>query len=139
MIHDVIPTNERLHCIRMSSTDGCNVCDRKDTLSHRLTECGEGRDTWALVKSIIARMLRTIPARIPVEWLLHPSFSIWPPQRHRAVLWVLPQFVTFRIHHHPNLTSNDLMDFLRRSKWKMYQSPNRCKRVANYLTVIDAI
>jgi len=61
VIHDVIPTNDRLHCIRMSSTDGCNECHKKDTLIHRLTECDEGRDTWALVKSIIAQMLRTIP------------------------------------------------------------------------------
>ena len=45
VIHDVIPTNERLQCIRISPTDGCNVCDRKVTLSHRLKECGEGRDT----------------------------------------------------------------------------------------------
>jgi len=139
VIHDVIPTNERLQCIRISPTDGCNVCDRKVTLSHRLTECGEGRDTWALVQSIIARMLRTIPARVPVEWLLRPSFCIWPPQRHRAVLWVLSQFVTFRIHHHPTLTSNDLTDFLRRTKWKMYQTPKKCQRVANYLTVSDAL
>jgi len=31
----------------------------------------------------------------------------------------------------------DLMDFLRRSKWKMYQSTSRRKSVANFLTVLD--
>jgi len=79
VIHDVLPTNERLLRIRMTPTDTYNECGRKDTLSHRLTECGEGHDTWVLVKSLIARMLRTIPARVPVEWLLRPSFCVWPP------------------------------------------------------------
>ena len=35
------------------------------------------------------------------------------------------------------LKLHDLMDFLRRSKWKMYQSPSRHRRVANFLTVLD--
>jgi len=31
----------------------------------------------------------------------------------------------------------DLIDFLRRSKWKMYQSPSRRRSVANFLTAVD--
>jgi len=31
----------------------------------------------------------------------------------------------------------DLIDFLRRSIWKMYQSPNRRRNVANFLAVLD--
>ena len=29
------------------------------------------------------------PSRIPQDWILRPQFHIWPPQRHRAVLWLL--------------------------------------------------
>jgi hypothetical protein len=43
-------TNEWANAfIMMSSTDGCNACDRKYTLSHSLTWSGVGREKWALV------------------------------------------------------------------------------------------
>jgi hypothetical protein len=36
IIHDLIPTNERLTKIRLSPTEKCNQCNRKDTIQHRL-------------------------------------------------------------------------------------------------------
>ena len=42
VINDILPTNERVHEIRMSPTDTCSNCGMHDTLQHRLTECGEG-------------------------------------------------------------------------------------------------
>jgi hypothetical protein len=35
------------------------------------------------------------------------------------------------------LTLYDLLDFLKRSKWKTYQRRNRRERVGNYLSIID--
>jgi hypothetical protein len=46
VIHDILPTNVRLSRIRMIPTDACRKCDRTDTLSHRLIECGEGEQIW---------------------------------------------------------------------------------------------
>jgi hypothetical protein len=46
VINDIIPTNERFHRIRISPTDSCRLCDKKDTLQHPLTECGEGEIIW---------------------------------------------------------------------------------------------
>jgi len=135
-IHDILPTNERLYRIKMSPADGCKECYKRDTLMHRLTECG-GQPMWEWTRKVIARMLRTIPARIPDELLLRPQFYLWPPQRQRAVLWVLSRFVTFRLNRQRGPTLHDLMAFLRRSKWKMFQSPNRRRSVANFLTVLD--
>jgi len=43
----------------------------------------------------------------------------------------------FNIPNQRGLTLHDLMDFLRRYKWKMYQSPSRHKTVANFLAVLD--
>ena len=94
VIHDIIPTNERLHHIKISPTDNCNECNNKDTLIHRLTECGESITNWEWIKKIIARMLRTSPMNVPQEWLLHPHFCLWPPQRQQAVLWLLSRYVT---------------------------------------------
>ena len=137
MIHDIIPTNKRLHQIKIAPTDRCNECGRKDTLCDHLNECGDSQETWTQTKIIIARMLRASPVQIPEDWLLRPSVCIWPPQRHRAVLWVLSRYVYFRTHYQPSLTANELMDFYRRSRWKLYLTSSKRNQVANYLTVLD--
>jgi hypothetical protein len=85
VINDIIPTNVRLHRIKMASTDTCKECGEVDTLLHRLTECGEGKTIWDWTQKIIARMLSTSPSNIPRDWLLRPKFCLWPPQRQRAV------------------------------------------------------
>ena len=137
VIHDIIPTNYRLHRINMSTSASCSECGGTDTLEHRLTECGEGFDSWEQTRSVIARILRSSAACIPNEWLLRPSFRLWPTQRQRAVLWVLAQFVYYRLNRPRILSRHDLMDFLRRAKWKLYRQPHRSTKVANFLIVID--
>ena len=79
VVHDILPMNERLHRINRSPTEACRHCGKTDTIGHRLTECGEGSWLWNWTKRRIATMLRTIPDRIPDEWLTHPQFKIWPP------------------------------------------------------------
>jgi hypothetical protein len=68
-------------------------------------------------------MLRTIPERIPKEWLLRPHLNLWPSERHGATLWVLARYVTFRMTKQRDLALQDLMDFFHRAKWKIYQAP----------------
>jgi len=65
------------------------------------------------------------------------SAPLWPAQRSRAVLWIVAWYVSFRLNHPRTLSSQELMDFMRRSKWKMYLRPKRFKLVANFLTVLD--
>jgi hypothetical protein len=76
---------------------------------------------------------------IPEVWLYRPQFHLWPPQRHRAVLWLLAKLVEFRAQRCKLLTTHDYYDFLRRSKWKLYQQHNRLLRVRNYLGVLDTL
>jgi len=85
----------------------------------------------------VALMLRTEPRWVPEEWLFRPHFKLWPPKRHRAVLWVLAHFVAFREQPARNLTPQDYLDFLRRSKWKLYQERNRTTLVGNYFCTLD--
>jgi len=66
-IHDILPTNERLHKIRMSPTDCCKECDEKNIVIHCLTECAEGQLMWDWTRHVIASMLSTIPERIPMN------------------------------------------------------------------------
>jgi hypothetical protein len=125
MIHDILPTNERLHRLKISPTDKCNACGVEDTILHRLIECGQGQLMWQWTQKVIARMLRTIPERIPKEWLLLLHLNLWPSQRHGAILWVLARYVNFRITKQRDLSLQDLMDFFLQAKWKLYQAPGR--------------
>jgi len=137
VIHDIIPTGTRLNRINISTNDTCTECGRRDTLEHRLVECGEGEQTWQWTSSRIARMLRTSSENIPRVWLTRPDFRLWPTQRQRAVLWMLALFVNFRVQKQRTLTAQDLMDFMRRAKRKVYMQTDRHKLVANFLTVIE--
>ena len=121
----------------MVPTDACRKCDKTDTLSHRLIEWGEGEQIWTWTKQCLAWILRTFPGRIPSDWLLRPHFTLWPPRRQRAVLWVLANLVIFRTQQQRELTLQDFIDFMKRSKWKLYQSHKREASVGNYLSVID--
>ena len=64
VIHDILPTNERLHRIQLVYSDLCRTCGDKDTSMHRLTECGEGKVIWDWTRKRIACMLRTDPCRM---------------------------------------------------------------------------
>jgi len=137
IIHDVLPTNVRLHKIRMVPTVGCANCATADRVEHRLIECGEGKIIWKWTRGRLARMLGTDPERIPVEWLTRPQFNICPPKRHRAVLWTLAKLVIFRTEQRRDLKLHDFIDFMRRTKWKIYQAQKRKEHVGVYLTFID--
>jgi hypothetical protein len=136
VINDIIPTNERFHKIQIATTDKCRYC-HKDTLQHRLTECGDGKCIWKCTRQKLALMLRTVPERIPSEWLLRPCFTMWPPTRRRAVLWMLAGVVYFRTQMQRELTLQNLLDFLKWAKWKMCQRRNYRQKVVNYLNILD--
>jgi hypothetical protein len=131
IIHDLIPTNERLHKIRLSPTERCTLCNEKDTLQHRIIECGEGTKTWEWTCNKMAMILRLDPRYIPQEWIMRQQFRLWPPQKHRAILWFIGHIALYRGQQRRELTHNDFMDFLRRHKWKMYQEPKRREKVGN--------
>jgi hypothetical protein len=117
-IHELVPTNERLQRIQKAPTDTCKHC-ALDTLEHRLTDFGEGREIWEYAKILMAKMLSSIPSRIPDDWLLHPPIPEMAPKRRRAILWTLAQTILFRTLQLRTLTRQDFQDFLRRSRWKL--------------------
>jgi hypothetical protein len=61
VIHDLVSTNVRLHKIRLADTSDCKECGNVDTLSHRLTECGEGKNIWEGTRQVIAWIMRKTP------------------------------------------------------------------------------
>ena len=137
VVHDIIPAKVRLHRINIVPSDTCRRCTATDTVGHRPIACGEGWTIWQYTKTLLARILWTIPARIPDEWILRPQFNIWPPKRHRAIFWVVAHFVIFRIQQNTNRTLHDYMDFLHRCRRKLMRHKGGRDLVGTYLTVLD--
>jgi hypothetical protein len=67
VIHDILPTNERLNKIKLTNTTQYRECGDQDTIMHRLTTCGRRREIWTCTKARLAGILRTGPAQIPNE------------------------------------------------------------------------
>jgi hypothetical protein len=62
VIHDIIPTRQRLAGIHIVEDAYCAGCGAVDSLLHRLYECGQGPVIWTWVKTGIAAFLRAPPA-----------------------------------------------------------------------------
>jgi hypothetical protein len=117
-VHDTVPTNSHLAAILLTPTSACPKCGLEDSVQHRITDCGEGPITWNWTRTRLGMILRMNPTYIPNEWTIRADFTLWPPQRHVAVLLILAHLVHYRIQMHRRLALSDFMDFLRRSRWK---------------------
>jgi len=82
-IHEIIPINERLAAIHLTTTTSCVRCGATDTLLHRIIACEEGPVIWTCTKTRIAAILSIHPIHIPGEWTLRPTFHHWPPKNRR--------------------------------------------------------
>jgi hypothetical protein len=60
VIHDLLPTNERLHRINLTETSRCKAYGAEDTRLHRLIECQRGKAVWDETRRRL--ILRTSPA-----------------------------------------------------------------------------
>jgi hypothetical protein len=115
-IHDIVRTNVRLNKINMSPKDKCKYCASIDTLTHRHTECGNGKliRNWTATK--IATILRTTTRYIPTVWTTLPNCHIRPHTRKRAVLWLFAQIVIFRQEEYHISTLRDYITYVKRRK-----------------------
>ena len=134
-IHEIIPTNERLAAIRLTTTTSCVRCGATDTLLHRLIACEEGPVIWTWTKTRLAAMLRVHPKHIPGEWTLRPTFHHWPLQKQAAIIWILAHLVAYRLQTQQRLSFKDYMDFLQRARWKEYHQVPKSPTVGRYLDV----
>jgi alkylhydroperoxidase family enzyme len=130
IIHDLIPTKERLAAIRLAASNQCDRCAKADTLIHRLTDCTPSADIWKWARSRLAAILRTDQQCIPNEWTTRHHFHLCPPQRHNATVWTIAHLVRYITNEH-RLSLTDYIDFLRRARWKAYKMPRRMRIVGN--------
>jgi hypothetical protein len=96
-IHDIIPTHVGLQRINMITSPLCKECNKGDDIQHRILDCGEGRQMWEWTKDRVAEIIQTTPSKILDDWETRPDFVIWPPKRRRAALWILTNFVDWRL------------------------------------------
>jgi hypothetical protein len=83
VIHEIIPTNERLYAIRLTDNDRCSQCERLDTLQYRIIECKEGTAIWHWTRARIAELLRMDPRHIPAEWTIRQLLLLNPQRQER--------------------------------------------------------
>ena len=136
VIHDLLPTNTRLHRIRLVETEDCTMFGKKDTTVHRLTECGAGEDIWQWTRIRLATIDRTDRKRTPPGWPLAPSFRFWPRQRHLATLWIPANLAYCLLQNRRTMSLEEYSDFLHGGRWKNYQGKKRWETVGNYLEIL---
>ena len=129
------PTNNRLAAIHLVPTTACPNSQNQDSVLHRITECSDGplQSTWS--KQKLSRILRINYKQLPKEGTLYPDIRIWPPQRQRAVLWIIGQFVYYRIKNGSHSSLRDYIDFIHRANLKFRQTTT-CHNIGTYLTVL---
>jgi hypothetical protein len=136
ILHDIIPTSQRLHAIHLQDSDTCDVCQQTDTLIRRYTTCSKTSAIWEWTRQRIAVFLRVNERHVPDDWITVPSFQIYPPQRHNATTWMLGNMIQY-VHDNSLLNMEDYIDFLRRARWKERTHRVGLNTCGNYLDVID--
>jgi hypothetical protein len=122
---------------RLTPTDCCRNCGKNETIEHRIVGCGEGEKMWTWSKQQIAQIVRAEPVNISERWITCPQFTLWPPQRHRAVLWLLANIVAFRTQRQRDLSLQDFHEFLKRTRWMLYQTARIHAIVGDYLASLN--
>jgi hypothetical protein len=136
-IHDVVPTRQRLAGIRLVPDHSCPVCGEPETLEHRLIACTQGPILWCWTKKVLAAILRARHTEIPDAWAWCPDYAIRPPQRGRAVSWMVASFVRYRLWNQHGQSLHDYRAYLYQARREMYQRSIRKRLVGNYLEVFD--
>ena len=137
-IHEIIPTNERLVAIHLTTTTSCVRCGATDKQLHRLIACEEGPVIWTWTKTRIAAILRLYPKHIRLEWTLRPNFHHCPPptQKQAAILWIVAYLVAYRLQTQRHLSLTNYVEFLQRARWKEYHRTPKTPTVGRYLDVL---
>jgi hypothetical protein len=68
--------------------------------------------------------------------LLQPDFNFYPPQRQRAVIWLMGHTVYYVITSQDMMSLEDYVEFLKRTRWKTYNKKGGRQIFGNNLTVI---
>jgi hypothetical protein len=133
VIHDLTPTNFRLHKIGLTPSDKGKSCGAVDTEKHRITDCGEGPRIWNWSAQRIAKILQTDESHISPDWLLRPDCVISPSTRRLAVLWILAHAVHYQITLAKVSKLTDCITYVCTSQQSLLIPPAEMAHVGDYL------
>jgi hypothetical protein len=136
VIHDFVPTNDRLAAIKLTETNRCRTCDDTDFVQHRLTQCGDSKLIWNWTRARIAAIMRTNSIDITEKCTTKPDLRIWSPQSHNAIVWMIAHLITYHTQGQRRKLLMDYMDYMRRARWKADPRTTRQKIVGNYLSIL---
>jgi hypothetical protein len=95
----------------------------------------------SLREFVVACRCTVIPDHIPDEWPTCPHYILVlrPPQRNRAVSWMLAILVTSRTQLQRELTLQEYtyIDILKRSRWKLSTKVTQRRGVGTVLQMLD--
>jgi hypothetical protein len=136
VIHDIVPTCERLAAIKIVPTVKCVICNETDTILHRIVQCTEGAIIWNWTRTRIAAILRVHQSVIPEEWTIRPVHKVWPAKRQTAISWILAHLICYRMQTQRRQSLLDYRDYMRKARWKCYQQTQKACKVGRYLDVL---
>jgi hypothetical protein len=136
VIHDIVPTYERLAAINIVSAVKCVLCNETDTVLHRIVKCTEGAITWNWTRTRIAAILRAHQSVIPEEWTIRPMYKLWPAKRQTAITWIIAHLIFYLMQTRRRQSLMDYIDYMRRARWKCYNQTQKACKVGKYLDVL---
>ncbi|XP_046987229.1 adhesion G protein-coupled receptor B1-like [Schistocerca americana] len=123
VVHNKIPTNERLARIAMRESPHCEVCNEIDTAEHRFT-CPTSQAIWETCRKMVALMNRADHRTIEATALTIPAAKGFPRPKRVATMW------TFAMTAHAIIAKKqtDGVQFLT----DLWEEHKRAKRKNNY-------
>ena len=99
--------------------------------------CGNRREIWHWTRRRVAQILNTTPDHITDEWPTCPQYMLRPQQQNRAVSWMLAILVTSCTQSQRELTLQEYIDILKRSRWKLSTKVTQGRGVGSVLKILD--
>lgn len=116
VVHDIVPTKERLYRIRMSASDSCSYCGQGDSILHRLTSCPRVRPVYIQAQAFLQRIHFPINRQ---EQFIRPDYLTTPRTRQNSALWIIGHTIHFLVNTDGQLDKDLYSAYLKRTRWKI--------------------
>lgn len=116
VINDLIATKHRRHGIRLEENSICDICDKPDTIQHRIAECTYSRTVYRWTKNKI----RIITNDNVLDGdILNATVYSNCTIKNRAVGWLIGHLFLFIVNTVPPFPLQQYVQFLRTERHKI--------------------
>lgn len=135
IIHDILPSRERLHRIFMIETDKCPYCNNTETILHRVFECHILQAMWDQSTIYLQCLLPANHVWLYPYKLLWPDFCFSPHSKHKAVLWIIAHTLYYSFQNYGHVHKDDYIHYIKNAKHNLLRNSNTID-FARYLSHI---